>query len=569
MKITVYRKGVQLRLLDDLVKVFIDAPPRPSVEPVDLSVLRNDRLSFQLALSSTRVMTPSGRREHVQFARIGIESDIAPWITVRAVESVPVRYASHVGTPDNYLKKTPGLYPDVLVPLKNQVCAIADGEWRALWFDVETPVSAVPGDHPVVLRLNDPQTDEPIAEVGLVVTVLPAALPAQIFPRTEWFHADCLADYYHVPVFSEAHWTILRDFISAAVRRGINMILMPQFTPPLDTAVGWERTTTQLVEVFREDQGYRFDFANMRRWIEICLSCGVRYFEMSHLFSQWGAVAAPKVMGWEKGAYRQLFGWETPAVGGEYTRFLKAYLPELRRVLKEYGVEDRCYFHISDEPHITQLESYRAARESVREELKGYHFFEALSDYDFYNMGLVDAPVCATDRIEPFLAHETPHLWSYYCTAQSDHVSNCFIAQPSGLTRLYGAQMYKFGIEGSLRWGYNFYNTACSYEPINPFLVNDGGGCLPAGDCFIVYPGTDGKPWESIRMMVLDDGIRDLRAMRLLEDKIGREAVLKMLDEGLTDPLRFDVFPDHPLDAQYVLALRKTVNRALCIRIVR
>ena len=166
--------------------------------------------------------------------------------------------------------------------------------------------------------------------------------------------------------------------------------------------------------------------------------------------------------------------------------------------------------------------------------------------------------------MEPFLAHHTPHLWSYYCTAQSNHVSNCFISQPSGLTRLYGAQMYKFNIEGSLRWGFNYYNSAYSYEPINPFLINDGGGPLPAGDCFIVYPGPDGKPWESIRMMVLDDAIRDLRAMRALEGKIGREAVLKLVDDGLPEPLSFDAFPDNPLDAGYILALRKKVNRELC-----
>ena len=564
MKITCYREDLQLRVLDDLVKVFNDEAPRPSCADVDFSVLRNDRLSFQLAYASVRSMPVKGWREHARFAQLWVESPVSDWITVRSVESVPVRYAAHAGTPDNYLRKAPGLYPDVLAPLRNRVVAIADDEWRALWFDVEVPGDAEPGDYPVAVHLDDPQTGAPMAELSLKVTVLSFTLPDQVFPRTEWFHADCLADYYGVPVFSEPHWEILRAYISAAVRRGINMILMPQFTPPLDTAAGRERTTTQLAEVYREAGEYRFDFSKLRRWIELCLGCGVRYFEMSHLFSQWGAAAAPKVMGWEDGDYRQLFGWETPATGGEYTRFLATYLPELCKVLDEYDLRDRCWFHISDEPHLTQLDSYRAAKDSVRGLLKGCRFLEALSDYDFYRRGLVETPVCATNFIEPFLARETPHLWSYYCTGQSNHVSNCFIAQPSGLTRLYGAQLYKFNIEGSLRWGYNFYNSAYSYERVNPFLINDAGGCLPAGDSFIVYPGPDGQPLESIRMMVLDDAMRDLRAMRALEKKDGRERVLGMVDDGLPKPLRFDEFPDFPEDGRYVLALRRRVNRALC-----
>ena len=33
-----------------------------------------------------------------------------------------------------------------------------------------------------------------------MVEVIPAVLPPQKLIRTEWFHGDCLADYYHVPI---------------------------------------------------------------------------------------------------------------------------------------------------------------------------------------------------------------------------------------------------------------------------------------------------------------------------------------------------------------------------------
>ena len=320
----------------------------------------------------------------------------------------------------------------------------------------------------------------------------------------------------------------------------------------------------QLVDVFHEAGGYRFDFTKLRRWIELCLDCGVKYFEMSHLFSQWGAVAAPKVVGIVDGEARRLFGWDTPATGEAYAGFLRQYLPELRAVLREYGIEDRTYFHISDEPHLSHMDSYRAAKEAVRDALKGCKFIEALSDYDFYRSGLVEHSVCATDRIDPFLENKTPGLWSYYCVSQSEDVSNCFIAQPSGRTRLYGAQLYRFDIEGSLRWGFNFYNSAFSYYPVNPFMVTDSGGALPSGDPFIVYPGPGGEPWESIRMMVLDDAIRDLRALRALEANIGLAQTVALMEEALGMPLTFTTNPPHPEDARAVLRMRRRVNAALC-----
>ena len=62
-------------------------------------------------------------------------------------------------------------------------------------------------------------------------------------------------------------------------------------------------------------------------------------------------------------------------------------------------------------------------------------------------------------------------------------------------------QLYKYKIIGILHWGYNFYNSQFSLEKINPYQVTDAGGAFPSGDAFLVYPGEDRHPEESIRMM--------------------------------------------------------------------
>lgn len=94
----------------------------------------------------------------------------------------------------------------------------------------------------------------------------------------------------------------------------------------------------------------------------MCKKDGIRYFEMSHLFSQWGAVAAPKIVGMVDGAEQVLFGWDTPAAGGEYEKFLRIYLPQLKQKLEELGVLEEAYFHISDEPNLNQIDSYQGSK---------------------------------------------------------------------------------------------------------------------------------------------------------------------------------------------------------------
>ena len=142
------------------------------------------------------------------------------------------------------------------------------------------------------------------------------------------------------------------------------MLLTPLFTPPLDTAKGGERTTVQLVGVKRGRKGYEFDFSLLRRWICLCEEKGIRFLEMSHLFTRWGAARAPKIMGRVNGGpEEQLFGWHTPAVGGRIHRVPALFFAGAERLLSRAGWLGRTWFHISDEPHDEEVETFFAGEE--------------------------------------------------------------------------------------------------------------------------------------------------------------------------------------------------------------
>lgn len=89
--------------------------------------------------------------------------------------------------------------------------------------------------------------------------VIDAVLPKQELLFTEWFHTDCIADYYKVPVFSEKHWELIESFMRMAAQGGVNLILTPVFTPPLDTEVGGERTNCTACRCYRNGKRKRHE----------------------------------------------------------------------------------------------------------------------------------------------------------------------------------------------------------------------------------------------------------------------------------------------------------------------
>ena len=119
-------------------------------------------------------------------------------------------------------------------------------------------------------------------------------------------------------------------------------------------------------------------------------------------------------------------------------------LTEMLAHLKKSGNDKRCFFHISDEPQLEHLEFYKAAKAVVADLLEGYTIMDALSNYEFYDQGLVETPIPANNHIKPFIENKVENLWTYYCCGQCVKVSNRLIAMPAWRNRSIGMQMFKY-----------------------------------------------------------------------------------------------------------------------------
>ncbi len=546
---------MKLKVLSSLEKVFFDVEPQ-EFEAIIHSAFKNEVYSFQISAHFTGVNVDV-REDWFKELSIDVQSDIADIVRIRNVRFVPSNMPVYSIIDDNYLDTTRTQYPDILEDTNNKVHFV-HGRWNTLWIDVSPTIDTKAGEYPITFYFRD-KNNEAEAEITVTVTILDACLPKQTLKRTEWFYTDCLADFYGVAVFSDRFWEIVRNFMTTAVARGINMVLTPVFTYALDTYVGGERTSVQLVGI-EFDGEFNFDFTKLEKWIDMALEVGYEYIEISHLFTQWGAEHAPKIEVNVNGRLEKMFGWQTIASSDEYVGFLTAFLTSLRSFLQSKGVENKCYFHISDEPEMHNLEQYTKTHHIVSELLEGCTVFDAFSEPEFYRLGLVKMPVVGTNYYERFEDLDIQERWVYYCCGQSIDVSNRFMSMPSARTRIIGVQLYLYGIKGFLHWGFNFYNSGLSKRKINPYLITDADNYYPSGDPFSVYPGLDGKPVESLRLMVVFQAMQDLRALQMLESLKGRDFVSSLIYENFNEAITFKVFPK---SQDYIIKLRSRVNEEI------
>lgn len=497
-------------------------------------VLSGNSFSYQIVLRSDAPFT---------FAKVkSVECEL-PTSLYRVDDAVMDFPTVTDDSDDDYLTKEPGIMPDILTPIDSLSGYYLNNS--TIWVTAHVPEGTSAGEYPikVIFEMREPlenATFEKSVTMTLEVLKIPALQQKTCF--TQWFHTDCIASIHNVPVYSDKHWEYIEKYMLLAHELGINTILTPILTPYLDTGIGIRRPSTQLVKIEKNGNAYSFDFALVKKWVDLCKKCGFEYYEISHLFSQWGLKYPPHIVVCENGEEKFEFGVPVEVKDSKYKDFLAQFLPALLEFLKGEGILDNCLFHISDEPMLEHMENYKTAYDMVKEYLGDVKIMDAISNIEFYDAGFINTPVTASDHIEPFLAKNIDNLWTYYCCVQRKEVGNRFLSMPSYRNRILGLQMYKYGIKGFLQWGYNFYYSQYSMTTINPYSNTSALGAFPSGDAFSVYP-TENGPIPSLRAVIFREALQDIETCRLLESYIGREKVIELIDSEAGMDITFKNYP--------------------------
>lgn len=533
-------KKITLKVLSSLEKIYHN-DKLPENDYSGFSMLKNEVKSFQIAVESD-----------IQFyGKIIIESNFEN-VNIYSVEHIKSDYPMAKGADDYFRFSDDGYYPDLLLPVKSEV-SFNEGI-NVFWVEIKADENTV-GNQKITVKIENHDIS---LKNSLNVDVIDCELDFKDFIYTNWFHTDCLMSYYNIDAFSDEYWRITENYLKTANEYGMNCVLTPIFTPPLDTEVGKERPTVQLIDVYINNGKYSFNFDKLTQWIKMSERCGIRYFELAHFFTQWGANHAPKIMATVDGEYKKIFGWETKSSSKEYIKFLTELSVELKKHLETNGLKDRVLIHVSDEPNFSMLRSYSKASKLIHKLYKGYKIVDALSDIWFYRLGIVSTPIPSNDHINKFIG-KTDELWTYYCSAQTKkNVSNRFFCNDSIRNRVIGYQMFKYDVKGFLHWGYNFYYTQLSKSLIDPFKVSDAGGKFPSGDSYVVYPAKDGTAYHSIRLKVFFDALQDMAALNSLEKMTSKQYCLNIIENK-----QQITFSDYPHSDEWLLDTRKKINSAI------
>lgn len=516
---------IDVKTISSMEKVFAEI--EPAFVESGKSVFRKERLNFQIAIKMYE-------GNLLGLVTVVPKGELAPFVTIRDEGYVVDRIIPDFYTDDYYLKKTANIFPDVLKPFTDLNIMLTSNRWYPVWVSVDLDDTVKAGKYIIDFDILDKEK-RVIGNTSYTVELIDEVLPQHNLKVTNWMHYDSICHTHKVEPFTEEFYKVLENYLKIYTDIGNNMLLVPLFTPPLDTAVGNERKTVQLIDIVKNGDKYEFNFDKLNYFIDFALARGVKYLEFSHLFTQWGGKFCPKIMATVDGEYKRIFGWETLSDSDEYVGFLNAFLPKVVALIKEKGLKDICHFHLTDEPSPTAFEYYEKDVNTVRPHLEGMPIMDAASELEFYENGWIDHPYCVTNAAGKYLEKGIKDLYVYYCCEPTNfYHSNRLISMPLQRMRILGYQLYLNNALGFLHWGYNFYNSWLSYIQINPYMDTNSGGYFPGGDGFIVYPTEDGAIY-SLRAETHKEMFADYSALMLLEKYYGKEFVMNLLtEEGMS-----------------------------------
>ena len=430
------------------------------------------------------------------------------------VPEVRLNPVGYVKTEDlGYPVEHVGWWPDPLLP-SGSFTLPPDGV-QPVWMTVYVPERTPPGEYVSSVRVAvGAQTR---IDVPVQVTVRPFTLSRESHLRTSfWLFRYHIRRFYG---WDRVPWEAYKKYIKLATDHRLT---------PIEHSI--EGGTEPYIKVYREKDGsLTFDYSEQDRFLAYTLDeCHGNAFNVGYACWHHSVVANLPAIDRETGRTVRL---KTEHLSEEYvatyTRFLQDYCAHLERK----GWFDKAYHQMIDEPRPDYLDTVKTLHALSHRAVPDLKVLVTACWPPRLPKELVDIWVPLTPSFKP---EEAPALraagdetWWYVCCGPRKPYANFFIEYSAVDHRILFWQSWKYGAQGILYWGLNYWTRLGKDVRVNvptgpddrwpraPWVPNPFAGVN--GDGYSMYPGPDGEPLSSIRLEAMRDGMEDYEYLYLLD----------------------------------------------------
>jgi hypothetical protein len=473
--------------VDPHVKVFRDTQAPKAAESVTLRAASNEYESGQVAIRSGLPL--KGVRVELSPLRLadGTGTIGLDHFTASFVGFIPVKKNTH-DSEAVWIRRAPCEIPDVL--LESQTLDVQADSTQPVWLTVFVPKDATPGVYRGEVTVV---AGERRAAVPVTLTVDPFTLPDERHLYvTNWFSLQNIIKAHKTGAFNDAFWKMLDRYarLMAAHRQNV-------------ARVEWN-----VIDVDQQTDGsLTFSYRHFDDLVEIYQRAGMAdRLEIAHVGGAkngWGTeVALASVTATDKKTGKLI------DLGPE--QGLKPLLVDLERHLDQRGWLSKSMIHVSDEPMLKNLASWRKASDFVHQAAPRLRRIDAIETIDF--AGALEVWVPKLSHFDhwrqAFEARRADgEFWYYICCDPCGNLyPNRFLDFPLSRVRVLHWINFTERLPGYLHWGLNYWGE-------DPFGTPDES--LPPGDTHVIYPGASG-PLSSIRWEIERESIEDYEYLWLL-----------------------------------------------------
>ena len=348
-----------------------------------------------------------------------------------------------------------------------------------------------------------------------------------------WQHPCNWARHYEVDYFSDEHFIIIENFLEGMSKLGQKVIDLIVTDYPWAGQRCYEVYENHanlfemnIVKVSKKNDEIMCDFRHLDRYVELCHKYSInKEINLFGLIGNWDAFKFKSPLKDYKDAIRiNYYNEDTNRFDyiKEKEEF-SVYLQKLFNHLEEKGWLEKSMI-IADEPDNIDvfMENVAFIENSAKHNHLKYkcaihhqEFFEKV-DIDIQNLSLNTCELINNihrlDEVKKEI-EDRNGIFTWFSCCFPDKL-NVFLDSPLLESRMNGWFTYYCNLDGFLRWSYGiwpgdtFNNATYKKEK------------WKAGDMFLVYPGKDLKPMDSVRSKNLLFGIQDFNIFKDIESKL-------------------------------------------------